>query len=183
MEYQEANEIYRKLVKEFLDNGIPIHWSVKHRFTVNKRLKSCWGRCIVKRVNCSWAYNNYKIEVAQHAIDYGPTCLKSVLAHELIHTVDGCFDHGDGFLSWASIVTHKLGYEVTVKKRSSVAAQVAKEVDGIEIDYNDRYKHIVVCQSCGNKVGYHNTCKTIKGIMSGRKYKCGSCKSNSLVVN
>lgn len=77
----------------------------------NSGLRSALGRC--KKAFNSSTCRSFSIEIAEYiAIGARSKLLDDVIIHELIHTVDGCFNHGIDWKSWAKIVNIQYGYNI-----------------------------------------------------------------------
>ena len=82
-----------------------------NKIVSNSGLRSALGRC--KKAFNSSTCRSFSIEIAEYmAIGARSSLLDRVIIHELIHTVEGCFNHGTDWKSWAKIVNAKYGYNV-----------------------------------------------------------------------
>lgn len=45
--------------------------------------------------------------------------LRNIMMHEFIHTIDGCFNHGNEWKKWASLLNDKHGYLINVSPYST----------------------------------------------------------------
>lgn len=93
------------------------------RFTVNTRAKKRWGQCI-RRVNGSYDININVILLDESTDIRG---LENTILHELLHTCEGCMNHGAIWKKYAEMVYKAYGYNV---KRTSDAYE--KGVAGAE---------------------------------------------------
>ena len=72
--------------------------------------------------------------------------LCSIIAHEILHTCPGSFNHGKIWKEHGRQVEHFLGYE--------------------------SIKYIIVCKKCGQKYERKRICPLVK---NPKKYRCGKC--------
>lgn len=76
--------------------------------------------------------------------------IKNTLLHELIHTIDGCFNHGDNFKKQAEIVNKLYGYNI---QRSSSCQEFKNQLN---------FKYEVCCTNCGAKNKYFKKTNIVK---------------------
>jgi predicted SprT family Zn-dependent metalloprotease len=132
----------------------------------NPRLKRALGRAIYNsltggfRIEFSTAYFNSPHITMESK--------KGVVYHELIHTVDGCFNHGGKFNAIAVTIEHMEGIS---------------GISGTHTATPDKYrasvkKYKITCMNDGcNTIGYRD-----RTLISGRQegqvlnYRCSSCK-------
>lgn len=131
------------------------------KVSVNNRLTSSWGRC-AKFIVSGTAI--FRIEVNQRLLntddDYP---LRNTLAHEIIHTVPGCYNHGDAFKCVGGLL-HKLMPEYNIRRTTSALEYNLP-------DLKKKAKYLLVCEDCkttweyqrrskvvGNPQNYHCSC-------------------------
>lgn len=89
--------------------------------------------------------------------------LKNTIAHEILHSVKGCFNHQKKWKAMAEKVNSKYGYNITRLGDISEA--------------NVKPKYIVVCKNCGLEYKYFKKGKVIKYLEANSKnIKCGKCR-------
>lgn len=89
--------------------------------------------------------------------------LKNTIAHEILHSVKGCFNHQKKWKAMAEKVNSKYGYNITRLGDNSEA--------------NVKPKYIVVCKNCGLEYKYFKKGKVIKYLEANSKnIKCGKCR-------
>lgn len=113
--------------------------------TINTRAKNRWGQC--RKTG-----NAYSISISNRLLqdDVSDLAAKTTIIHEILHTVEGCMNHGNKWQNVANIINRNYGYNV---KRTT-----SSEEKGIKTTKAD-YKYNVVCQKCGctwnyNRAGY-----------------------------
>lgn len=89
--------------------------------------------------------------------------IKATIVHELIHTVEGCFNHGKEFQSLAKWLSSVYGVEIGTRA-SKKGMELSKE-------YRiSKAKYAVQCKKCGQVVVRQNATRLIKLPMT---YRCG----------
>ena len=108
----------------------------------------------------------------------GADSIRSTIAHETIHTVPGCFNHGDCFKAAARCLK-KHGYHVGRLCRDEEYAKYITQEKALGTTYH------VVCEGCGwDGTRRKKLSKILKGIMQEgqRRYSCPVCGSHKLSV-
>lgn len=83
------------------------------------------------------------------------------IIHEILHTCDGCMNHGKLWKRYAEIIRIKTGYNVT--RTSSF------EKFGLE---RPQTKYVFVCEDCGQIIRRDRMSKFVKNY---HHYRCGEC--------
>ena len=162
--------------------------------TINSRTRKRLGACYRKRKPCGeWQYT---IGVSKRALAFSDEALCSILAHELLHTCPGCFDHGKKWKYYGRKVTSELGY--TIQRTADFsgadgtdgtdaapgandagAAQGAANAFGAPNSagnpyrpYEEAVKYVVTCPSCGQRYERRRLCPLVK---NPQRYRCGRC--------
>lgn len=120
----------------------------------NSRAKNRWGQ--TQLINGGFVIE-INTELLQDSVSDLAT--KNTIIHEILHTVDGCMNHGDKW-QWCAARMNKYGYNI---KRTTSAAE-----KGIE----QTYKYVVKCQGCGATAKYNRAGKVIQ---HPENYRCGKC--------
>ena len=165
---QYAFECMREL------DAIGIEYGIVTEFVVNTRAKSRWGQCCV-------VPNGYSININIALLDEESSIngLKEVIIHELLHTCDGCMNHGKKWKMLASKVNGVYGYNV---KRAQSASEI-----GVSPEYErlinarreESIKYVIVCTECGKKYRRKRMCGVVK---NPENYACGYCGGSLRVV-
>ena len=124
-----------------------------------------WGICRRRKnntfdiaISTKLLYSN-KIEEA----------IMSVVLHEYLHTVRGCFNHGKLWKYYASIIRNRFGVDIT--------REASYNDCGIDEEYAD-FKYKVVCNTCG-EISYY---KRAGSIVNGRQCICTKCHGTDFTV-
>ena len=108
------------------------------------------GTC--RRIN-----GNFSIRVSNNIINEKD--IRNTLMHEILHTIDGCFNHGNKFISCGNLI-NDCYYGYNIKRCNCVEK---KEVE---------YKYRAVCNGCGQEIKRMKRSNFIKYM---EHYKCGKC--------
>ena len=90
----------------------------------------------------------------------------NTIAHELIHTCYGCFNHGKRFKYYCDKI-NLLGYNVTTTYKGKEVTQIQNEA-----------KYRVMCENCKTKM---YRMKKSKLITNPQLYRCSRCKGKLIV--
>ena len=124
---------------------------------VGTNRKNLWGLCETV------APGVFDISISETLLqdDVDDQAVKNTIAHELLHTVDGCMNHGRYWHKLAGLVNQRCpGYNV--KGRTSA------EEKGIQI----QYKYLLRCTGCGAAAGRHKKSRFVEHF---DRYICSKC--------
>lgn len=157
-------ETSKRCIEIMEELDIPIAQNVY--FIVNSRAKSRYGQC--KKIY-SWD-NEYEIEVSDMVLDKEVPIksLETVILHELLHTVEGCMNHGAKWKMLANKINKAYGYEIErTSNREKLGIKEPRKPRAIN------YK--LECNCCGQVVT-----RTRKSdlIQNYSLYRCGRCKGS-----
>lgn len=107
MTFVELNKLMKKTISELKAVGYRV--GNIDRLRVSGRLRRAWANCARDtRHGC------YTITFGRHTIERGcDEGIRGTMFHELIHTCEGCFNHGPAFKKAASIVNKAYGVRVS----------------------------------------------------------------------
>lgn len=148
-------------------NSIGIKYGKITEFTINTRAKKRWGQC--KRIPEGYSIN---INVALLDERNDIKGLKNTIIHEILHTCEGCFNHGADWKMLADKVKNKLGYDI---KRTDCADDKGILEETIGIIAN----HKVVCTKCNN---VFTRTRASKLITHTEYYRCGKCRGKLKLI-
>lgn len=108
-----------------------------------------------------------------------PDLFHSVIAHEVIHTFPGCFNHGDKFKMYGRLLM-----SVCPHVFINTAIFDAKYENALRMKHAQNGTHqkrwLVECQGCGQQIWRERRCKLVDN--PGR-YHCGICGGRLSVVD
>lgn len=136
-----ANKLLLEVYNE-LKNIIPINKDRFFNYVKIGHAKTSLGQC---KKHAILPY--YTIILSKYLLNCDLQLIKNTIAHELIHTCEGCFNHGALFKAYASMVNNKLNnYNIVVKNQDIQFRNNVKK---------SGYKYKLTCTCCGH-VFYRN---------------------------
>lgn len=136
---------------------LKIQYSTNIRWNVSDTFIRKWGQC-EKRPD-----GTFVITVASRLLQDGvdDDALKTTIMHELLHTVDGCYNHGAKWKALAEDVHEHYGYKI--KRTADFKDEGVEEIEP---------KFIIQCKKCGVQVKRY---KNSRAIQRYYQYKCANC--------
>jgi hypothetical protein len=169
-------KIFNTVSKKLIKIGVPIPVKdIKKVGELKTRSKRVRGVTYTfKRI----AYNNINIGktnyigINKKLIDEDFE-IEKTMAHELIHTIPGCSNHGPNFKRYAELINrHYPEYNV-----STYYTPDSAEIENIANIKKPKY--VVTCENCGVKTYFYRKCKTLDIIS---RCTCKKCKSSNFKV-
>ena len=155
------------MIEEFTRNGLRVSKNIIPKIAVVD-IKSAAGRC--NKRNLGGLTQKFQIQLSKNLLVYETEeKIINVLAHELIHTIEGAWNHGSTFKYYASKAS-KLGYKVSVKYMPS-ETYMEMAIEGA--------KYAVKCTGCGLVT---NRDRLSKVITHPHQYRCSKCGSNLMRI-
>lgn len=156
---QKQLQLYLVEICEQCNNlKIPISKKINPEIVINKRAKSRFGAC--KKTS-----DGFLIEISESILKSDSNKIKNVIAHELLHTCYGCYNHGERWKSYAVRLNEAYGYNI---KRTSSYEEMGMEQPEKKLEN----KYMIQCQKCGKIFYRQKKSKLIKEINHYR-CKCG----------
>lgn len=151
---------FYELVKADMDKlNIPYKKDVPIK--INQRAKKMCGCC--RKIN-----GNFVIEISDFLFSYSHQEIKNTIAHELIHTCYGCFNHGKRFKYYCGKI-NKTEYNVTTTYKGNEINLALTEA-----------KYVVECENCNIKI---YRMKKTKLITNTDLYRCSKCRGKLKVFS
>jgi len=148
-----------KLVNEVIEdfNSMKIRYRTVRNWNVGTKMGSRWGLC---KYNGDGTFDiDISEKILQEYIEDQQT--KNTIAHELLHTVEGCCNHKWYWQKLANIVNTRMPqYHIT--------RTASPEERGVPV----KYRYFFQCDKCGNILKYQKKCKFLDDY---QKYHCGRC--------
>lgn len=138
----------------------------------NPRLTKTWGRTKAvssyKDKNNNICYN-FVIEISDRLLkdNVDNMATKNTIMHEILHTVDGCLNHGAKWKAVADKVNKAYGYNI---KRCTSSSEKGLEPIKIERNYSKNY--VMVCKRCGAEVIKHRMSNFVRYPQFYRHVNC-----------
>lgn len=161
----ELREALRECIKELESAKVPFQKEKITHVVLNGRLSRSLGRC--KRKKGTIVSETFSIDISRKMLTVDKKHLKNTIIHELIHTVNGCFNHGDTWKKWGSVMNKKFGYNI---QRLTDPTRIGLNP---HVPVRHTAKYVIVCNSCGNKTERTRASKVTR---NPEYYRCGRCK-------
>lgn len=162
----------RDLQKEFnycldLVNGLGIQVGNIENVTINTRAKKRWGQCRYNR-----KFNTYSININVVLLneDVKLERLHDTIIHEILHTVDGCLNHGYKWQKLANMVNDC--YSCYHIQTTTCSNEKGVDKSLMQVQHSNTYK--VVCCGCGYEWTYYRKTKGFDREYIGFRCGCGS---------
>ena len=154
---RDINIVVRNCCKKL--DAIGIQYGKIMSVTVNSRAKKRWGQC--KRVN-----GYYEINISSRLMteDVELVHLETTVIHEILHTCEGCMNHGQTWKNLADKVNRAYGYNI---KRTTSA-----EEKGIDSVVERKIKYKFACTGCNGIVTRQRASDFTKYPW---RYRCSAC--------
>lgn len=151
--------LYTECMSEL--DAIGIEYGTVTSWEVNTRAKSRWGQCK------GLGHGYYSINITNRLLadNIDDMATKNTIMHELLHTCEGCMNHGTEWQRLANKVNKVYGYNI---KRTT-----SYEEKGIEQPEQPKAKYVIGCPCCGAKWEYM---RMTKAVQDPRRFLCGKCK-------
>lgn len=159
MNKKEIEACIQELIKECENLKIPISRNIDPQIQINKRARSRFAACKREKSLDSEAY---RIEIGEALLAAQEPVVRTILAHELLHTCRGCYNHGARWKQYALKMNEAYGYRI---KTTATYEEL-----GLEEPKREKTIHYIIsCQNCG-KVFYRQ--KRSRLITNIGQYRC-----------
>lgn len=170
---KNLNKLFNEVLSDIESLDIPVR--TVSELVSNKKYVRTWGHC--ERLRTVGGKVCFKISIAESLLDdsLDDMAAKTTIAHELLHTIDGCMNHGPKWNKYARLLD-VFGYNV--KRITSCAEK------GIDPNQHYSYKYLVTCESCGHTCRYLKKSNIVAKILVGdtSTLRCGVCRSHRLIA-
>lgn len=147
--------------RELLTLGIPVSQRLQ-TLCINTRTRKRLGACI--RNKTAAGRKSFTIEISASILECDDEQICTIIAHELLHTCRGCFNHGKKWKEYARLAESSLGYHIS---RTADSAAL-----GLKAAPAEEARYTVVCCSCGQRFERRRRCPL---VLHTEKYRCGKC--------
>ena len=137
---------------------------------INARARKRWGQI---------RYNNltktYSINISKRILtDKTPVeKVKQVIHHELCHSVEGCWNHGQKWKSMADRLNRRYGYDIKRTDSSETfGLSNQEETDDFQPYKSETVKYIFECRNCGQLIKRKRMSEFVR---HPENYSCGKC--------
>lgn len=156
-----VQNIFTDVKNDIKKIGIPVSENINPNIKLSKA-KRRWGSCKISNIKGDYKYHISISEICfkePNHIEF----IKNTIAHELIHTICGCFNHGKIFKYYSNILENA-GYKVKTATKSSLVKSDEEKIQ--------EAKHILKCTVCG-EMYYRFRFPKEKDYI--RRIRCGKC--------
>lgn len=144
MNREDINKLLEQVIQEARALKIPVPDHIIGEVYINGRPKKRFGCCRKKD-------GRFLIEISEFILSWEEDRVRGILAHEVLHTCEGCSNHGPLWKEYAERMNRRYGYQI--KRVSSF------EDMGIGEDLRpdcgkkqeDRIRYIIKCTKCGKE--------------------------------
>lgn len=164
----QLQDIFDDVFAEFCDceafSGVFDPYYVYGIELMDKRNKRALGRCRSRGVS-------FYIQLSPWMLDFESDkdkIIRAVCAHEILHTFEGCFNHGPEFHKWAKVIYDELGYVIDTHADTDASAY-------FRMIKKPKYK--IVCDNCGTET-FND--RMSDAVVNPAKYMCKKCQGQSL---
>lgn len=151
----DYNALMKEICEEARALGIPVSGSIEPEVRINTRAKKRYGRC----TRLQGEEYEYRIEVSAYLEDKDENCVRSVLAHELLHTCPRCMNHKRLWKSYAVKMNSAYGYNITATTKETLVEHEEKPV-----------KYMLQCTKCQRQFP---RMKLSPVVQHPERYHCG----------
>ena len=186
-ENHKLNLLFEEVKQELESIHVPVKLAGKIEIAVAKRNCKRYGCCKQSKPDESTKiiktyrrkryieygiYKEHRIEISKWVLEMEESIIKNTIAHELIHCLPYCSNHGENFKRYATYINQKLGYCVTRvgNKKEDFAKSNREYAEEI-------YKYIITCTTCQQLYKRQRLAKNFL-----KKYRCGVCGGNLKIV-
>lgn len=157
---KDLNSLLQEVIKEVNNAGI-VTGNINPEIELHGKTKA-FGTC--KKLN-----DKYKIYLSKYFINNPKDEIKHTLVHEVLHTIQGCMNHGEKWKYYANMMNNKYGYNI---KRTS------SHVMNNEIHKDITRQYTIKCTGCGTTIYRQRLSKLVTNT---DRYRCGKCKSKLIL--
>jgi len=177
---EKIERLLEQVKKEFKSIHIPLETVGKVEITIAKRNCKRYGCCkqskpdektkIVKKYKHKrcveyGVYQEHKIEISKWVLEMKEEIIKNTIAHELVHCLPYCNNHGENFKRYATYINQELGY--TIARTGNKKEDYAKS----NLPYTEQpFKYEIQCTNCQQIYKRNRLAKNFL-----KKYQCGIC--------
>ena len=126
MNAEKLNEVLKEVIEEVRNLKIPVPFTISEQIKVNPRPKKRFGCCRKQG-------EKFIIEISEFILKCDDEKIRGVIAHEVLHTCEGCYEHGMKWKEYASQMNAAYGYNI---KRTSSNEEMGIADEGRSGEYS-----------------------------------------------
>ena len=154
----DLNTLMNECKKELIDLGYYEVMNKSYMICFNSRFKAKLGQ--IKLIP-----GGYQIDINSHFAEICPEGVRNTIMHELIHSLQGCMNHGNKWQTIAKLVNNTLHYNVTT---TSYYEKYQKYYNAHSNKSTTKYT--LTCATCNHKWNYKKRTKLITKIQNNQAY-------------
>ena len=166
MNAEKLTEVLKEVIEEARNLKIPVPFTISEQIKVNPRPKKRFGCCRKQG-------EKFIIEISEFILKCDDEKIRGVIAHEVLHTCEGCYEHGMQWKEYASQMNAAYGYNI---KRTSSFEEMGVESE--ILDGSNKIKYIIKCEKCGREYPRQRYTCVMQKI---KAYRC-SCGGRLYVI-
>jgi len=158
MDKAKLNEILKEVIKEAQELKIPVPDTISERIIINSRPRKRYGCCRKKG-------REFSIEISEFVLGCEESKVKQIVAHEVLHTCEGCYDHGEKWKLYADAMNKAYGYNIRrVSSLEELGLSPKEEGKG-----DTKVRYIIKCRKCGKEYPRQRASRVTQNI---KQYRC-----------
>lgn len=126
------DEMLKSVTAEARALGIPVADTIRPQVQRNTRAKKRFGRCI-------HTAGTYTVEISAYLENADETFVRTVLAHEVLHTCPGCMNHGAAWKRYAALMRQQYGYAIARTASNTLLPETEPPAA----------RYVLQCTACG----------------------------------
>ena len=166
---KDLNRLFNECYEEL--DAIEIPYVKPIKITVSSRTTRRYGQC--KKL-----FNGFEINISSFLLDdrLDDVVVKTTIIHELVHTINKCFNHGEVFKKYARLISDcYCQYDIA----TTATQEHEKEVNKFRELKPKEYKYNFKCENCGQIIKRQKNSDFVKRY---KLYTCGNCKGNFIKI-
>lgn len=155
----KLDNVYNEAIEKIIAANIPLEPERIAKISLNTRAKKRWGQC--KKLPSG----RFEININADLVSQSEDGTLNTVIHELLHTVNGCLNHGRQWQVYANRINNMYGINV---KRTSTSDEKGVE----RVIEKPEYKYMLKCDGCGQTIRRQKKSKIVE---YPELFKCGRC--------
>ena len=169
MTKEEIQGIFTEWTMKLKNAGYPVAFNLSPELDWTKSTRN-WGVCDVKGLRSGNPH--YTISLTEHMTHISRRAVENTVIHELLHTIDGCMNHGPLWKSYAGHVEHDFGYHI-MRVNGDKSPEDVSYLRGLRAAKSKgHFIYIIKCPECGTEWRYDRLAPVVK---DPSHYSCRRC--------
>ena len=162
----DLDNIFKKVYNKFVEHSDVLEFPTESVSDVPQLFKRKSAKSLGRCIRMGGSYTIELNPIMLQFNDDGINVIEDVVAHELLHTLPGCYNHGTEFHKKAQLIKRLMGYEIDTLADENASEYFTKYLLATKPNYK------IVCDKCGREIPFerlNNYIKYPKDYMD----KCG----------